>query len=413
MLWRYEQLPLGPSLGITSTTVATDRRGTVFRSRHSTLYMAALRHVEETNIPAVGYSVDRRTLRLLHEERHENNLEALICSCCANVLPTGPGGMIGYLSTQTLFSSLNSESFQTNWSLSAYTNNYGNVAAVRSRQDPKTWHRRLPPNLHDGASILCCAEDIVCKKAARSAAVCGQQGQLCPDCELPVCRSCWLRMRHDDHPGVPQALANDNWVGPPLELLYTERVRWIEAAAACPVWTSMVCFYLEEDKGHLLEEHLHHSAHRVKVRGNVSSFSLPWEDVFIHLQRLQEQSPVEYLPHKVETLAALVKLTIKGARHSKVVDWVKGATVRPWVVTKLLNHLIDLDHPMIAGHSDKDALKAELAARVTREYGTTAFTPAATQEGAAKPQPSTDVDKNAVPRDDSHTHTSTAKPSSG
>ena len=69
-------------------------------------------------------------------------------------------------------------------------------------------------------------------------------------------------MRQTKALGVPAALTNDNWLGFPLELLYAEKVRWIEATAACPVWTSVVCYYLEADKGHVMEEALHRPEQR-------------------------------------------------------------------------------------------------------------------------------------------------------
>ena len=83
-------------------------------------YIAALNHAEEQTVPAVGWSVDRRTLRRLHRCRHEDNCVALICSCCASVLPSGPRSDIGYLSVQRLFEGLTPDSFKQNWDLAQY-----------------------------------------------------------------------------------------------------------------------------------------------------------------------------------------------------------------------------------------------------------------------------------------------------
>ena len=69
-------------------------------------YIAALKCVEEQSVPAVGWSVDRRTLRRLHAERQEEQAVALICACCAAVLPSGPRSDIGYLSVEQIFETL-------------------------------------------------------------------------------------------------------------------------------------------------------------------------------------------------------------------------------------------------------------------------------------------------------------------
>ena len=98
-----------------------------------------------------------------------------------------------------------------------------------------------------------------------------------------VCGTLRARMRHT---ACPQALANDNWHGYPLDFLYQEKVRWIEAAAAYPVWTSVVCFYIEEERGHLMDEELRRSDFHVSMRGKVSPFSMPWEEIYGNLHCL-------------------------------------------------------------------------------------------------------------------------------
>ena len=237
-------------------------------------YMRALVCREEASVPAVGWSVDRRTLRRLRQERREEHCVALVCACCAAVQPGGPNGNVGYVSVRELFTTVSAESFAANWSLTEYIRKYGEHAAVRDRLPEQDWQLSLPPDLFEGQRILCCPEDRVC------AACPATQEQLCAECKLPLCRTCWSRSRQSTCPQVPQALANDNWYGYPPNFLYQEKVRWIEAAAACPVWTSVVSFYIEEDRGHLMEEELHRSDFRVAVRGNVSSFSMPWEEIY-------------------------------------------------------------------------------------------------------------------------------------
>ena len=54
--------------------------------------------------------------------------------------------------------------------------------------------------------------------------------------------------------GVPMALCNDNMWGYSTDLIVKHKVRWIEAAAVQPCWTSTLVYYVEESYGHLMEE---------------------------------------------------------------------------------------------------------------------------------------------------------------
>ena len=74
-------------------------------------------------------------------------------------------------------------------------------------------------------------------------------------CRVPVCFNCrcmpdknsTLRQR------IPrQAIANDNFIGFVSSFWHEHQPRWIEMAAATPVWTSLMAFYVEGDKGHLM-----------------------------------------------------------------------------------------------------------------------------------------------------------------
>ncbi|CAK9039941.1 unnamed protein product [Durusdinium trenchii] len=328
-------------------------------------YVNALLQKEDQQVPQVGWSVDRRTLRRLQKELQETSCEALICACCARIHAGGAAGDIAYLSAAELFGSLSLESFTCNWNLDTYMKQYATSACVRDRFDAHEWSRLLPASLYNGQKIVCCPEDLRCTACDVG------NGQLCETCELPICHQCLVQMFDKHVLAVPQALANDNWYGYPTELLYKHKVRWIEAAAASPVWTSVVTYYVEADRGHLVEETLHRAEHRSAVRGNVSSFSLPWEEV---LQAFAPQAntsmPWTNLPQKPKVLQALVKITVKGMRHNEAIEWVAGARIRPWVVVALLQHLIDLQHPMCDNHISPEKAKEEVKQRVTNIYGT-------------------------------------------
>ena len=56
---------------------------------------------------------------------------------------------------------------------------------------------------------------------------------------------------------ISTALANDNFIGYVGEIIYKYKVRWIECAAASHVFTSVITYYVEGDRGHLLGEREH------------------------------------------------------------------------------------------------------------------------------------------------------------
>ena len=189
-------------------------------------YTAAVLERERGQVPQVGWSVDRRTLRRLRVDLDDNICQALICACCARVSPGGMGGEIAYISVKQLFNALTPEAVKANWNLERYMTQYATLAAVTNRFEAHEWTRTLPATICNGMRLICCPEDVRCGLCAENAL------QLCEACELPLCRNCLEHMCKQDACAVPEALANDNWFGYPTELLYTHRVRWIEAAAA-------------------------------------------------------------------------------------------------------------------------------------------------------------------------------------
>ena len=316
-------------------------------------YLAALFVKEDATVPQVGWSIDRRTFRRMSQELgQEHNLVGLCCACCTRTHVGATNGEIGYVPVKQHFSNLTVQSYKANWCYETYQRNYGAHPAIKKRLAESEWVRHVPGH----GQILCCPEDIRCKHCQPEAQT------LCEACELPLCRSCLTRMTQQSYNAVPQALTNDNWVGYPTELLYQHHVRWIEAAAACPVWTSMVCYYLEADRGHLMDEDIHRADHRIAVRGNVSSFSMPWEEILATLDPTRDGHKTwGTLPHSKDTLRALVKISVKGMRHNEAIQWVSGAKIRPWVVTALLHHLIDLQHPMCTAIDSPDMAKEKVS----------------------------------------------------
>ena len=105
----------------------------------------------------------------------------------------------------------------------------------------------------------------------------------------------------------------------------------------------------------------------------MSSFALPWTETISKL--VASHAPeVLSLPHPPEMVNDFVTITVRGKWFDQVVDWVKGATIRPHVVLSLLKHPADIGHPMCRDQ-DPDALKAQLEQNLRRNYPDETWTP--------------------------------------
>ena len=75
------------------------------------------------------------------------------------------------------------------------------------------------------------------------------------------------------------AIANDNYYGYIRFLLVSKQVTWLEKACASLCWSTVLGYYLEEPYGHLMLEDVSGAQSRAQVRGNLFSFTMPWEDI--------------------------------------------------------------------------------------------------------------------------------------
>jgi hypothetical protein len=107
------------------------------------------------------------------------------------------------------------------------------------------------------------------------------------------------------------ALSNDNFIGYVSSLWVELKPKWIEMAAATPVWTSLMAFYIEEDKGHLMAETAFAQRARAAVRGNIVSFHVQWERVFESLLQITSNCEAMNLPHDEHVLAELVRFEVR------------------------------------------------------------------------------------------------------
>ena len=155
--------------------------------------------------------------------------------CCAQVRRSSIGinADIARVRCDDYFGSLAIESFKRNWGYSENMQQQGNAAALEDHPDLQgerwSWRRRLVRTQLAGSTTICCPEHVQCVRAH-------SDEQVCPDCMVPLCTTCRLISCKSGarDVGVPTALANDNFVGFPPEIIYKYKVRWVERVAASP-----------------------------------------------------------------------------------------------------------------------------------------------------------------------------------
>ena len=156
--------------------------------------------------------------------------------------------------------------------------------------------------------MLCCPEDVVrtAQCIHENSSKINPEHVVCSNCLVPVCDECYEHICRAPLYASPMALANDNVIGYTYRTILKYKVSWIEAAAAQPAWTTMMCFYIEGDQGHLLEETMFESSFMSVVRGNVFSYHMPWEKIMTFLERTTSDETLTLLPHAPEHLAHMV-----------------------------------------------------------------------------------------------------------
>ena len=75
------------------------------------------------------------------------------------------------------------------------------------------------------------------------------------------------------------SISNDHYYGHINRFIVENNVTWLECAATCLIWSTMLVYYFEAPYGHLMKEPLGKPAGRTTVKGNLFSFSMPWEDI--------------------------------------------------------------------------------------------------------------------------------------
>ena len=221
-------------------------------------YLEAIKIREQQAMPIVGPSVDRRTFAHVAQDMSEDAIQSLICMCCAQLRRSSntTNADIARVNSGEYFKSLCPVSFQANWDFAEYMKHYGSTDVLQNHPDLQdgnwTWRRQLTVPKFQGRVILCAPEDVTCSQTHN-------YNILCENCTFPLCFECNTKSRFNTEAQcrIPEALANDNFTGYVSSIIYKYKVRWIECVAASPVFTSLITYYVEGDRGHLLGERQH------------------------------------------------------------------------------------------------------------------------------------------------------------
>ena len=228
------------------------------------------------------------------------------------------------------------------------------------------WQRRLLIPRKEAVPLLCCPEDVETCRRCRH-----QPHELCGFCRIPLCHHChttMLRMRSSAKRVVPMGLCNDNFWGYTTEVISMYQVRWLEAAIVSPCWTSMVVYYVEGDKGHLLNEELGQQRSRTLVRGAACSFHMPWEDILQDLAKnCGKKLDMLQIPRSQECLKYMLRVHVRVA-HTDLRKFLKQCYVRPHVLLHLLFFLIDRNHEVFRNKGCAVELKKKMKEAIQQEY---------------------------------------------
>ena len=224
--------------------------------------------------------------------------------------------------------------------------------------------------------------------------------KLCEECEVPKCADCWLKLStHDcqssyrDGGTILMSISNDHYYGHVNRLSVENNVTWLECAATCLVWSTMLVYNLETPYGHRMEAHFWKAGEQNNSKRQSFSFSMPWEDIEnfchhavthtdnIHKSALQQIQNELGVPHSEETLALLVNVHIVGGNKDLALH-LKGLTMRVHVLQRLVEILRANGYPGYDNRGVNSAAQVacRLDERYIQKYGHASFTPAAVQE---------------------------------
>ena len=160
-------------------------------------------------------------------------------------------------------------------------------------------------------------------------------------------------------------------------------MRWIEAVIACPVFTSMVVYYIEGHKEHLLNTELGHQERTYAARGNIFSYKMPWEAIQMKMHELVSDEEMSTWPMPPVLVAQVIRLVIRNGSE-QLFKKVKLLKVRPRVLLGLGQMYLEQGHGECAKtaaavlHAERARRLQQYNERLQRYYPERASTAAKT-----------------------------------
>ena len=372
-------------------------------------------------MPRLGHSTDRRAIQHTREVFREDNVEVLMCFVCACKEVSHQGfdkfgrpahkGNIRHRKDAKYKKVLlqiiagdsdaaSEASWNANLSAKRFKDHFGEAVAVDPGMQDGSWEWFRNVRRRGGVHrVLCCPEDV------RRSATCRHADHfVCSECAIPICDDCY-RMAADKQK-IPRALANDNFIGYVHRYIIENRVTWLEATIACPVFSGLVTYYIEGDateRGHMMADPLAKPQRAWAVRGNIFSFLLPWEKVMAQLSKCFLTGDFRDWPLDQSTVCELVRVRIVRAMKDPKTHY-RELRVRSQIVKGMANlymerHVQDLGRrfrvlklmQVTPEHTEEGAerpsmtkqIRNHIEARVDREYPAAVF---GSEAGAIPPQ---------------------------
>ena len=347
------------------------------------LYSAAIAHIERQGAPTVGCSLDRRAAQAFSARHSGTNVCAPMCFSCARVLmydqydvdreknketSESPEIQWRQVFRRDQFCGMDSYDTAKSIGMASYIATYGGGDDTNGNCDAKNgpklnsdtakseledWKLTVPFK-SGNVDILCCPEDRHCDSCSASDLVFNGQ-TLCPDCRLPTCRECWKDLQAAHRPHL--SLANDLWTGYIPEMIYAEKVTYMELLCASVCHPTIMSIQYECYGWDLRKEQVHMQSHRAGARGNFTAFHLPWEQIFKKFGEIENDTNALELPRTGQRLSELVQVVLMAQGETFDERIVSQATVRRNVVVKLIQCLHDRGHRNYVGLNMADVTK--------------------------------------------------------
>ena len=321
-------------------------------------------------MPHIGPSIDRRCnarFNSLHDDVEGVGPSALICFCCARILPympkvsetSRPIDYVPMLSSKRLFG-LSEKAVAEIFAVDTYCEKYlykdvtdDTVKDVR-RGFLQDWTMIV-----DGVEVLCCPEDVRCRTCANPV-----ENGPCNLCKVPMCCECMSEVKRK---GMPQfALSNDMFFGYTPSIIYERQVTIIEmiCASVCVANNTQIQLNVFDS---LNEDVAHDPRQRTGARGNHIVWPILPEDIAA-TDAILESMRVQ-LPHWGKALLDFVHIviyrmiseTVSEEEKEEDADRIRthiatAGRVRIEVVVLLIQMLVNCGNRWYQ-HIDMDAVK--------------------------------------------------------